>query len=162
VADGGPQLLITPYPRIGPFNPRSTRGISGKFNPIFIKLIGTCVKRRRITVDFKLIDVNGVPVISLPAGYDLLEAFIGTNLQDKHENGIWLIDAINEVLNGKVEDTILGDVKYFVIQLNNTSVKIISPYYDDGNYCELPIIMFKNVIINWLKQKNIYYFRLSG
>lgn len=34
------------------------------------------------------------PVISLPAGYDLLEEFIGTNLQDEEENGVWLIDSI--------------------------------------------------------------------
>ncbi|WP_221226939.1 hypothetical protein [Paenibacillus baekrokdamisoli] len=105
----------------------------------------------------ELIDLNGVPVISLPAGYDLLEAFIGTNLQDNDENGVWLIDSINEVLNGKVENSTLGDVKYFVIQLNNTSVKIIDPYSDNEAYCELPTMTFKNIIVNWLKQKDNYY-----
>lgn len=111
---------------------------------------------------FKLIDLNGVPVISLPTGYDLLEAFIGTNLQDKDENGYWLIDSINEVLNGKVENTTLGDVKYFIIQLSNTSVKIIDPYSDNGAYCELPTISFKHIIINWLKEKDNYYIDLTN
>ncbi|MBP1996247.1 hypothetical protein [Paenibacillus eucommiae] len=81
-----------------------------------------------MNIRFELIELNGVPVISLPAGYDLLEAFIGTSLQDKDENGVWLIDSINEVLNGKVEDSTLGDVKYFVIQLNN----IITTLIKDG------------------------------
>lgn len=112
-------------------------------------------------MEFKLIDVYGSPVISLPAGYDLLEAFIGTNLQDEEENGVWLIDSIDEILNGKVEITTLGDVKYFIIQLNNTTVKIIDPYSDDGTYCELPTNTFKNVIISWLRQKDNYYKGLS-
>lgn len=66
---------------------------------------------------FKLIDVHGVPVISLPSGYNLLEAFIGTNLQEKYEKGMWLIDSINEILSGKVTNTTLSGVKYYVVEL---------------------------------------------
>ncbi|WP_342480591.1 hypothetical protein NST07_28000 [Paenibacillus sp. FSL L8-0340] len=106
---------------------------------------------------FKLIDLYGVPVISLPIGYDLLEAFIGTNLQDKDEKGIWLIDSINEILSGKVTKTTLSGVKYHVVELNNTTVRIIDPCSDDGDYCELPIDTFRNIIVNWLKQKDEYY-----
>ncbi|MGM0883839.1 MAG: hypothetical protein ACQEXQ_22745 [Bacillota bacterium] len=109
---------------------------------------------------FQLVDVNGVPVISLPAGYDLLEAFIGTNLQDINEDGHWLIDTINEVLDDKVESATLGDVKYFIIQLDKNNVKIIDPYSEDESYCELLTSVFKDIIVNWLKQKDRYYAEL--
>jgi hypothetical protein len=102
-----------------------------------------------------------IPNISLPPGYDLLEAFIGTNLQDRDEEGMWVIDSIIEILSGKVSDFTLTGVKYHLVELSNTTVKIIDPYADDGDYCELPLITFKNVIVDWLQQKNKYY-RLSS
>ncbi len=108
-------------------------------------------------MNFKLIDMNGVPVISLPTGFELLEAFIGTNLQDKDEKGIWLIDSIDDVLSGKVTNSTIGDVKYHVIELSKTIVKIIDPYSDEGMYCELPLDTFRSIILNWLKQKDKYY-----
>ncbi|MFX3636871.1 MAG: hypothetical protein ACE3L7_02330 [Candidatus Pristimantibacillus sp.] len=108
-------------------------------------------------MNFKLIDMNGVPVISLPAGFDLLETFIGTNLQDKNENGIWLVNSIDEVLSGKVTNSTLGDAKYHVIELSKTSVKIIDPYSDEGIYCELPLDTFRSIILKWLNQKDKYY-----
>lgn len=106
---------------------------------------------------FELIDMYGVPVISLPIGFDLLEAFIGTNLQDKNEKGIWVIDSINEIFSGKVTSKTLSGVKYHVVELNNTTVRIIDPYSDDVAYCELPISTFRNIIVNWLQQKDKYY-----
>jgi ribosomal protein S12 len=108
-------------------------------------------------MNFKLIDMNGVAVISLPTGYDLLEAFIGTNLQEKNEKGMWVIDSINEILSGKATNSTLSGVKYHVVELSNTTVKIIDSYSDDGTYCELPIDTFKSIIVNWLQQKDKYY-----
>jgi hypothetical protein len=108
-------------------------------------------------VNFKLIDMYGVPVISLPPGYDLLEAFIGTNLQDKDEKGMWVIDSINEILSSNVTQITLSGVKYHIVELRKTTVKIIDPYSDDGDYCELPIDTFKSIIVNWLQQKDKYY-----
>uniref|UniRef100_UPI001E2C6B6A hypothetical protein n=1 Tax=Brevibacillus daliensis TaxID=2892995 RepID=UPI001E2C6B6A len=105
----------------------------------------------------KLIDMDGVPVISLPSGYDLLETFIGTNLQEKDEKGMWVIDSINEILRGKVTNTTLSGVKYHVVELSNTTVRIIDPYSDDGACCELLIDTFKSIIVNWLQQKDKYY-----
>ncbi|SFT05883.1 hypothetical protein [Paenibacillus sp. BC26] len=104
---------------------------------------------------FILIDMFGVPVISLPAGYDLLEAFIGTNLQDINEKGSWVIDSVDEVLNGT--ETTLLCVKYHDVELSKTTVKIIDRYSEDKAYCELPIDTFKSVIVNWLQQKDKYY-----
>lgn len=108
-------------------------------------------------MNIKLIDMNGVPVISLPKGFDLLEAFIGTNLQEKDEKGMWVIDSINEILSYKVAYTTLSSVKYHVVELSNTTAKIIDPYSEDGAYCELPIDTFKSIIVNWLQQKDKYY-----
>ncbi|MED4754736.1 hypothetical protein [Brevibacillus choshinensis] len=106
---------------------------------------------------FKLIDVYGVPVISVPPGYDLLETFIGTNLQDKDEKGMWVIDSLNEILSGKVTNTTLSGVKYHVVELSNTTVKIMDPYSVNGAHCELSLNIFKNVIVDWLQQKDKYY-----
>lgn len=36
-------------------------------------------------------------------------------------------------------------------------VELIDPYSDSRAYCELPTLTFKNIIINWLKQKDNYY-----
>lgn len=106
---------------------------------------------------FKLIDVDGVPVISLPTGYDFLEAFIGTNLQDKNEKGMWVIDSINKILSGKKSNITLKGVKYHDVEMTSTMVKIIDPYSDDGAFCELPLDTFKTLIIDWLQQKDKYY-----
>ncbi|WP_342439137.1 hypothetical protein NSS79_09375 [Paenibacillus sp. FSL L8-0436] len=106
---------------------------------------------------FKLIDMDGVPVISLPPGYDLLEAFIGTNLQGKTEKGKWIIDSVHEILSNDVTNITLSTVKYHVVELSKTKARIIDPYSDDGDYCELPLDAFESVIINWLQQKDKYY-----
>ncbi|RED51125.1 hypothetical protein [Cohnella lupini] len=111
-------------------------------------------------MNFKLIDMNGVPVISLPAGYDLLEAFIGTNLQYKYEKGKWVIDSIDEVLNSTLTNKTLSGVKYHDVELSKSTVRIIDPYSEDRAYCELPLDTFRSVIVNWLQQKDKYY-RLS-
>ncbi|MFX3636874.1 MAG: hypothetical protein ACE3L7_02345 [Candidatus Pristimantibacillus sp.] len=108
-------------------------------------------------MNFKLIDMYGVPVISLPPGFDLLESFIGTNLQDDDEKGMWVIDSINEIMSGKVTNTTLAGVKYHVVELNNTTARIIDPYSDNRAYCELPLDTFKSIIVNWLQQKDKYY-----
>ncbi|MDQ0876097.1 hypothetical protein QFZ77_004756 [Paenibacillus sp. V4I3] len=52
-------------------------------------------------MNFKLIDMNGVAVLSLPTGYDLLEAFIGTNLLEKNEKGMWVRFNMIEVLDSR-------------------------------------------------------------
>jgi len=108
-------------------------------------------------MNFKLIDMYGVPVISLPPGYDLLETFIGTNLQDKDETGMWMIDSINEILDCNVTKKTLSRVKYHIVELSETTVRIIDPYSVDGVYCELPLDIFKGIIVNWLQQKDKYY-----
>lgn len=108
-------------------------------------------------MNFKLIDMYGVPVISLPAGYDLLEAFIGTNLQDRDETGKWVIESINEVLSSNVTKVTLPGVKYHVVELSKTTVRIIDPYSHDSAHCELPIKTFEGIIVNWLQQKDKYY-----
>lgn len=108
-------------------------------------------------MNFKLIDMYGVPVISLSPGYDLLEAFIGTNLQGKDEKGKWVIDSINEILSSDVTNIILSGVKYHIVELSKTTVKIIDPYSDDGDYCELSLDTFRSIIVNWLQQKDNYY-----
>ncbi|WP_156390042.1 MULTISPECIES: hypothetical protein [unclassified Paenibacillus] len=52
-------------------------------------------------MNFKLVDMNGVAVISLPTGYDLLEAFNGTNLLEKNEKGMWVWFNMIEVLDSR-------------------------------------------------------------
>jgi hypothetical protein len=108
-------------------------------------------------MNFRLIDANGAPVISLPKGYDLVEVLIGTNLQDENENGEWLLDALDEVLTGKVSHSTVGDVRYVVLNLNKTSVKITDPYSVDESKCVVETSVFKKLIIEWLRKKREYY-----
>ncbi|WP_010501190.1 hypothetical protein [Paenibacillus elgii] len=62
--------------------------------------------------------MDGFPVISLPDGYDLLEVFIGTELQANNEDGKWIIEAINAVIDGEVEHIWL-QAKYLTLNLKN-------------------------------------------
>ncbi|KQX55268.1 hypothetical protein ASD40_33345 [Paenibacillus sp. Root444D2] len=59
------------------------------------------VPRESFFMNFKLVDMNGVAVISLPTGYDLLEAFNGTNLLEKNEKGMWVWFNMIEVLDSR-------------------------------------------------------------
>jgi hypothetical protein len=110
-----------------------------------------------LQIQFKLIDINGVPVISLPKEFELIEVLIGTELQDEHEDGIWLLDSLDEVLTEKVDYTNVGDVKYVILTLTKQIVNIQDPYCEEGVYCEIPTESFRNLIIAWLKEKDKFY-----
>jgi hypothetical protein len=110
-----------------------------------------------LQIQFKLIDINGVPVISLPKKFELIEVLIGTELQDKHEDGIWLLDTLDEVLTEKVDYTTVGDVKYVILTLTKQIIKVEDPYSEEGAYCEISTESFRNLIIDWLKEKDKFY-----
>lgn len=82
---------------------------------------------------------------------------IGTNLQDENENGEWLLDAIDEVLTGKVSNSTVGDVRYVVLNLNKTSVKITDPYRVGDSQRVMETGVFKKLLIEWLRRKDEYY-----
>ncbi|MFD1956733.1 hypothetical protein ACFSL6_21795 [Paenibacillus thailandensis] len=82
---------------------------------------------------------------------------IGTNLQDENENGEWLLDAIDEVLTGKVSNSTVGDVRYVVLNLNKTSVKITDPYRVGDSQRVMETGVFKKLLIEWLRRKYEYY-----
>lgn len=115
------------------------------------------MRRGEFSIKFRLIHMNGFPVISLPDGYDLLEVFIGTELQVRDEDGKWIIEAINAVIDGEVEHIWL-QAKYLTLNLNSKETSIIDPYADDcKNECLIKTNELKTILLEWIFVRDQFY-----
>ncbi|KZE73422.1 hypothetical protein AV654_32620 [Paenibacillus elgii] len=115
------------------------------------------MRRGEFSIKFRLISKDGFPVISLPDGYDLVEVFIGTELQANDEDGKWIIEAINAVIDGEVEHIWL-QAKYLTLNLNSQETRIIDPYADDcKNECVISTTELKTILLDWISVRDQYY-----
>jgi len=48
-----------------------------------------------------------------------------------------LLDALDEVLTGKVSNTNIGDARYVVLDLTKSSIRITDPYGEGASDCEM-------------------------
>ncbi len=70
---------------------------------------------------------------------------------------MWLIELLNKVKNGETKSLNVNEVKYVILTLSKSFVTIVDPYGEEGNPCRIDTESFMTLVIDWLREKDLFY-----